>query len=289
MSAYVVFLLYSISMDAGIIQKLKRYFEKRDEVVMAFLFGSRYKGTARQSSDWDIGVLLSSTSSEVEREIWDGIEEICKTSVDMVVLNRAPAHIAWSIVRGESLVIKDRKIYLDFLIRASHEANDWYRTTEDYHRVFERSKSLSREDRARLEKAVQFLEVELSDFASFEKMTWIEYQGNRTKKRNIERWAEQVINSVIDVAEIILASEKKVIPESYKEIVKNLALVSPFGEGDTCAALSGWTSLRNELAHEYLDYRWDKLSFFLQGAKRPLDDFKEKVKVFLALPNFTHL
>ncbi|MBI3442992.1 MAG: nucleotidyltransferase domain-containing protein [Candidatus Sungbacteria bacterium] len=38
------------------INKLREYFEGRDDVVMAFLFGSQAKGYARPESDWDIGV-----------------------------------------------------------------------------------------------------------------------------------------------------------------------------------------------------------------------------------------
>ena len=40
------------------IEKLKTYFEKCDDVVMAFLFGSQAKGYARIISDWDIGVYI---------------------------------------------------------------------------------------------------------------------------------------------------------------------------------------------------------------------------------------
>ncbi len=271
-------------MTAGIVEKLKGYFAGRDEVVLAFLFGSRSKGNMRKSSDWDIGIYLTSESRAVEQELWGDVERICNAAVDIIVLNRAPARIAWSIVRGKPLVIKDRKKYLDILIRASHEANDWYRTAEDYHRVFERSSSLSREDRGRIEKIVQFLEVETSDFPKFEKMTWEEYANDRAKKREIERWAEQIINAVIDAAEIILASEKRVIPETYKDIVKVLGLVKPFDNGgDVCLTLSEWTGLRNVLAHEYLDYRWDKISMFVNETKPLLRDFIERVKQFLVV------
>ena len=40
------------------IKKLKTYFKNRDDVLMAFLFGSRAKGISAKRSDWDIGVYL---------------------------------------------------------------------------------------------------------------------------------------------------------------------------------------------------------------------------------------
>ncbi len=40
------------------IEKLKNYFKKRKDVLMAFLFGSQMKNLARKSSDFDIAILL---------------------------------------------------------------------------------------------------------------------------------------------------------------------------------------------------------------------------------------
>lgn len=41
------------------INNLKEYFEKNDDVVMAFMFGSRSKQNVRLSSDWDIAVYFT--------------------------------------------------------------------------------------------------------------------------------------------------------------------------------------------------------------------------------------
>lgn len=49
--------------DDQTIQALKEYFTKRDDVVMAFLFGSRAKGYARITSDWDIAIYFKPLSS----------------------------------------------------------------------------------------------------------------------------------------------------------------------------------------------------------------------------------
>lgn len=262
--------------------KLREYFAGRKDVLFAFLFGSRAKGNARTASDWDVGVYMSDDSVGEEQSVRRDVERLTGADADVVVLNRAPAHIAWSIVRGEPLAINSRKSYLNFLTTTSHEASDWYRTARDFHRVFERSLSLSSEDRGRLEKIVQFFDVELSDLPQFQKLTWEEYSGNRVNKRNIERWAEQLMNAAIDTAEVILASEKRVIPESYKEIVRELGLIAPFGEEKLCEQLSEWVSFRNDLAHEYLDYRWKRISAFIADAVPLLSDFRNRLRTFLA-------
>lgn len=265
-----------------IIRRLQTYFSARPEVVLVFLFGSRAKNTARAGSDWDLGVyFVPETNSANEHKVWSDVERITGAETDLVTLNRAPVNVAWSIARQTPLVVKDRRKYLDFLIRTSHEANDWYRTAEDYHRVFMRSASLSREDRGRLEKIIQFFEVEISDFQKFEKMVWAEYVNERAKKREVERWVEQIINAVVDAAEIILASEKRVIPETYKEIIQTLGLIKTFSDDDLCQKLSRWTGLRNILAHEYLDYRWKNISQFIQKAKPELESFMSNLRQFV--------
>lgn len=270
-----------------LIQKLKDYFEKRDDIVMAFLFGSQAKGYARRVSDWDIGIYLAEENWEKERGIWGDIERIVQAEVDLVVLNRAPASIAWNILRaGIPLSIKNRRIYLWLLLRSSHEANAWYRTADDYHRVFERSASLNIEDRQRLEKIIRFLEEALKEFDKFKKLTWQEYANDPDKKRSMERWAEQIMNAVIDSAEIILASERKIIPETYRQIVEALAMILPFKESDVCSRLAKWVEMRNILAHEYLDYRWKELSVFVQNTEQLVRSFVELVKNFIEINKF---
>ncbi len=105
------------------IQNLKEYFAKREDVVLAFLFGSRAKGYVRVTSDWDIGVYfvpLSTRELELEtdrdypaeHEVWGDIEKIVGAEVDLVVLNRAPASITDIAMRGIPLVIKDQTLWL---------------------------------------------------------------------------------------------------------------------------------------------------------------------------------
>lgn len=136
--------------DTEKVKQLTEYFTNRDDVVMAFLFGSRAGGQARKRSDWDIGVYLSEENREKEREIWMEAERILGGETDLIILNRAPATLAWQIVgRGEVLIIKNRNIYLDFIFRVSEEANAFYQTSERYYRIFQRSASLSAIDRKR--------------------------------------------------------------------------------------------------------------------------------------------
>lgn len=245
------------------IEKLKAYFAGREDVAMAFLFGSRAKNAARGASDWDIGVYFVQESENAEHEVWSAVERVTGAETDLVVLNRAPAHLAWSIVRGPTLAINDRALYLRLLSVFGDEAQDYYETASDYYQIFQRSSSLAPADRRRLERLIEFLETEVSEYPRFRQLSREEYLTRRDIKRNLEHWVEHLVHGAIDVAKIVLASERRVIPETYKEIVEQLSLVSPFAEEKLGDRLAAWVQLRNLIAHEYLENRWRRISQFL--------------------------
>lgn len=275
--------MYTVNMDNGKnIQALKEYFVQRDDVVMAFLFGSQAKGYARVTSDWDIGVYVTEENRAREQEIWTAAERIVERNVDLVVLNRAPAPIAWSVVReGIPLAIKDRPLYLNFLFRTSDEANAWYATSRHYFEVFERSRSLTPEDADRIRRLIAFLEEAEREYIAFRAISQHQYQNDRMMKRNIEHWIEHLVVSVVDIAEIILASERRVIPSSYREIVLELGSIDPFVADNTCERLAGRVQLRNLLAHQYLDYRWKEIAAFVAETEPMIQKFIEHTKKFL--------
>ena len=71
------------------------------------------------------------------------------------------------------------------------------------------------EDRERLIRYVDFMESELSDFSKFLKIDWKTYNKDRDTRRNLERWIENIVNSSIDIAKVILALEDRGIPHQY--------------------------------------------------------------------------
>ena len=89
---------------------------------------------------------------------------------------------------------------------------------------------MEKEIRFRLIKHLTFLENELKDFEIFHILSWKEYNVDRGKRRNVERWIENIINSSIDIAKLILTSEGHPLPDTYKDVVKNLSLVSDFSK-----------------------------------------------------------
>lgn len=116
--------------------RLKKYFEKRDDVTFAFLFGSAAGGHTTPISDVDIAVYFcpeKRTPLEYEKRIyykdedrvWADMERIVGKEVDLLVLNRSPATIASSVIRGVPIIIKDFGLYLDFMEIIISEAIDF--------------------------------------------------------------------------------------------------------------------------------------------------------------------
>lgn len=263
-------------MKKEILEKLKTYFESRDEVVMAFLFGSAYKGTMTDESDVDIAIYFKSEGGRVDLEekksfpnldeIWRDVEKITQRNTDVVVLNNASANVASAAIsNGRPIIIKDRALYWRFYLPITSWAEDFRIFVESFWKIKERSRSLSKEDRERLIRTIDFMKDELADLGKFKNLDRQTYEKNQDQRRNVERWTENIINASIDIAKIILASSKQKIPGTYKEVLANLALLSKFNE-PMAEKLAGFATLRNFLAHEYFDLRFKEIRNFVENA-----------------------
>lgn len=115
---------------------VKRYFESRKDVAFAFLFGSQARGNATIRSDVDIAVYFHPKKRrplevegvvfyETEDRIWTDLERLFNKEVDLVVLNRVPATVGASAIKGTPLVINDWGLYLDFMLVVTDIAEDF--------------------------------------------------------------------------------------------------------------------------------------------------------------------
>lgn len=260
----------------GKVEKLRRYFEEEENVLLAFIFGSSVRGAQGEDSDLDIGIYLSNKTEE--DKIWREISKIVEREIDLVVLNDAPATLISNVFKtGIPLVIKDRKLYWNLYLPKSLEAEDFLEFAESYWRIYSRSASLIPEDKVRLLERIQFLESEFREIEGFKELTLEEYRQDKVKRRNIERWTENIINATIDIAKVVLASEKKEMPRTYEQALSSFGFFIGFEEKEA-NELSTFARLRNILAHEYLDVTYDRIKKFII-ASPPL---YEKILNFLS-------
>ena len=270
------------------ITKLTGYFKKRDDVVLAFLFGSQAKEYARPLSDWDIGIYFTPASPrirelETDREypaahqIWADLVKLLEAEVDLLVLNRAKPSLVFSVLNsGKQLLAKNRRLYLRLLIKTYYEAVDFWQFVHLFGRIRERSQSLAPEDRSNLIEHVIFLENEMQDLEQFKKLTQQDYLQDRNKKRNIERWIENLTMAAIDIGTILLSSQKQEVPQTYREVLRALGLY--YFDSSFADELAQCAELRNILAHEYLDLRWKQIQDYIVRAQRLYPRLVAKMK-----------
>ncbi|MBI4136344.1 MAG: DUF86 domain-containing protein, partial [Candidatus Vogelbacteria bacterium] len=193
---------------------------------------------------------------------------------DLVILNRAPSTLAYSILQdGKVIVVKDIGLYWRFFLLISSAAEDFREFVKDFWTIKQRSFSLSEIDKNRLIKVIDFMESELAYYSNFIKLDQEGYERDIITRRNLERWAENIVNASTDVAKIILGSEKKEIPQTYREILQKLGLLDGF-DGGVAERLSRFAKLRNVLAHEYLDLRFAQLKKFVDESE---SDYKKLI------------
>lgn len=272
------------------IEKLKEYFLAKHEIIMTFIFGSYAKNRVMSESDFDIAVYFKPENAWVEYEksekypqedeIRNDVENIIGVDTDLIVLNRANVSLADEILQtGTPLIVKDRLLYIDFLLAVSREAEDYRKFVRDFWMIKQRSLSLYERDKLNLLKRIDFLQNEIAEFSYFKKLDFKVYESDRKERRNVERWIENIVNASIDIAKILLASKKEKIPERYKDALKMLSGIEGFNE-ESAVKMAEFAELRNILTHEYLDMRFEKIKKFVQEAEfiyKELIDFVNKL------------
>jgi len=160
--------------------KLKEYFSKRTEVLMAFLFGSFAKGREMRESDFDIAVYFDPKKLpkkeekrfDLEGEIWSDVSDIVKKEVDLTPLNEAPASLVSSVIKtGIPLVIKDKRLYWEVYLKNSTEAEEFLEFAESFWKIKHRKKSLTTEDKEKIMVRFDFLKIQMKELERFQNLT----------------------------------------------------------------------------------------------------------------------
>jgi uncharacterized protein len=101
----------------------------RSDVVAAYLFGSRARGTAREGSDVDVAVLFRgeppATLDGLGMDLLADLERDLGCRVDLVVLNRIPWDLVHRVLRDGRLVLeRDRSARIQFEVAARNQYFD---------------------------------------------------------------------------------------------------------------------------------------------------------------------
>jgi predicted nucleotidyltransferase len=74
-------------------ERIVRFFEARPEVIAVYLFGSRARGRAKETSDVDLAILVDPDvkvdEPELNRDLIVGLSRALRKDIHLVILNRA--------------------------------------------------------------------------------------------------------------------------------------------------------------------------------------------------------
>jgi len=101
--------------DAAAIEQTLREFFARDPhgAAAVYLFGSQARGTARERSDVDVGVLFEEDPPHVLDDPADRLdaelELLLRKEVDVITLNYASPDLAFRVIRDGKLLLEANK------------------------------------------------------------------------------------------------------------------------------------------------------------------------------------
>lgn len=109
-----------------IINDLKGLFECREEIAIAFIFGSFVNGRLSAESDIDIAISFNiSPDFGLLSQIEDEIYKLTGLQVDIVILNNASPIIRMQILKKGVLLKKvNDRIYSEFFLKTIKEYDD---------------------------------------------------------------------------------------------------------------------------------------------------------------------
>jgi uncharacterized protein len=109
-------------------KQLKEFLAGRQDILLAFLFGSEASGRPHAGSDVDIALLFHSgriPSNDQLSGIEDELVRLLKRETDVVVLNDASPILKMQVLRnGHKLVEQNRRVYSEFFVRTVNEYDD---------------------------------------------------------------------------------------------------------------------------------------------------------------------
>jgi len=107
-------------MEIKVFGKLVEFFEKKDKVNLAYLFGSTSRGDKGKLGDFDLGILLDESLGKYERFqfqlklLYDLVSILKTDKVDLIIMNDAPLSLNYNIIKDGILLKDDEEKRINF-------------------------------------------------------------------------------------------------------------------------------------------------------------------------------
>lgn len=135
---------------------------------------------------------------------------------------------------------------------------------------------LNKEQAESLIRRMAFIEEELKDLEEHLDLDFKGYTTQKKVRREVERIIENVLNASIDLAKILLAGEDVEVPATYRETFEKLGEIGLLDE-EVAGQIADLVRLRNVLAHQYLDLKWETIHKFIEKGPQAIQEFVRAV------------
>lgn len=134
--------------------------------------------------------------------------------------------------------------------------------------------------RTRLMQITDFMQSELKDLNVYKNLEYKQYLENKNTRRLVDRMIENTTNALIDIAKILISEKDLEMPDSYAGIMEDLGRIFSLRE-EEIKSLVQISKLRNILAHEYLNVKWEKIINFIKSHQKTVKLVIEKTSNIL--------
>ncbi len=124
--------------------------------------------------------------------------------------------------------------------------------------------------RTRLMQIIDFMQAEIKDLNTYKNLEYKQYKEDKNTRRLVDRMIENITNALIDIAKILIAEKDLEMPDSYAGIMDELGKICSLKE-EEIKSLVQISKLRNILAHEYLDIKWEKINGFIRSHQKTVN------------------
>lgn len=116
-----------------ILKTLSDCLSKKEDIQLAFIFGSYVSGHISDESDVDIAVFFKTPPDTITiNRLRGDISDAVKKEIDIVVLNESSPIIRMQVLKnGVIAVNRDRSIYNDFFVKTTKEYDDLKRIRKE--------------------------------------------------------------------------------------------------------------------------------------------------------------
>lgn len=118
------------------IEGLKKMLQTKKNIVFAYLYGSRAKGTSRPDSDIDIAIYLSEKMTTDEYlDLKMELSEDLTKDVDLILLNEASPLLKFEVYQNHKVIFsKDKDAETSFKVKTIFEYNDFKKYIDYSHK-----------------------------------------------------------------------------------------------------------------------------------------------------------